>query len=250
MESPYSIPGDGHTIFDTGTSHLFLPLSLFDVYLSRLIAEAGSPQFFVKDGEVFAECVDTFPSLYFMYDFAWIQVLPDDYLIDVSPRGDRSICHLLILANDADYFLLGLPLFQGYYAHHDMESAAIGLIPHTTSAKHLVKRASVYPSTMLEYLPPNIKTRYIVMLAMFAAAIVYYLFIYPLMTDAPKTLALFAQFAYVAACIALFYLFVMPVLANPTFRKPDHPWVDQVLGFGIVCVVLMVLFCAQKEAPN
>jgi phosphatidylserine synthase len=104
-----------------------------------------------------------------------------------------------------------------------MESAVIGLIPHATSAKHLVKRADVYPSTMLENLPRNIKTRYIVMLAMFAVAIVYYLFIYPLLIDAPKTLALSAQFAYVAACIALFYLFVIPVLANPTFSKPDHP---------------------------
>ena len=56
-----------------------------------------------------------------MYDNHWIEVLPDDYIIDVSQRGDRSLCHMLIVANTEDYFLMGLPLFQGYYSHHNMD---------------------------------------------------------------------------------------------------------------------------------
>ena len=73
-----------------------------------------------------------------MYDNHWIEVLPDDYIIDVSQRGDRSLCHMLIVANTEDYFLMGLPLFQGYYSHHNMDYMTIGLIPHYLSSKNLI----------------------------------------------------------------------------------------------------------------
>ena len=83
---------------------------------------AGAPQFFIRDGEVFTECSDLFPSLFFLYNDHWIEVLAEDYVIDISERGDRSMCHLLIFPNSGEYFLMGLPLFQGYYTHHDMDN--------------------------------------------------------------------------------------------------------------------------------
>lgn len=100
----------------------------------------------MEKGEVFVECWETFPTLYFMFGEHWVEVLQEDYIIDWSDRGDRSLCHMLIFPSKNPNFLLGLPLFQGYYAHHDMDNSAIGLIPHRRSMKSYILPASGIPT--------------------------------------------------------------------------------------------------------
>ncbi len=86
------------------------------------------------------------------------------------------------------------------------------------------------------------------MLAMFAVVIVYYLIVGPIVKEASKTLACLSLVVYVAACITLFYLFIAPILSNPTYTKPSHPLLDQGIGLGVVFLVLLVLFCVQRES--
>lgn len=49
-QNPYLLDSGAYTVLDTGTSHLFLPASLYDIYLQHIIWEAGGPKFFVEQG--------------------------------------------------------------------------------------------------------------------------------------------------------------------------------------------------------
>lgn len=46
-----------------------------------------------------------------MHDQKWIEVKPSEYLFDVSENGDGSVCHIMLLANNYNFFLTGLPVF-------------------------------------------------------------------------------------------------------------------------------------------
>lgn len=108
-------------------------------------------------------------------------MLQDDYIIDFSERGDRSLCHMLIFPNTANYFLMGLPFFQGYYAHHDMDLMQIGFIPHNLSAKSYIKEATTLPQTVISNPTVSLTARYIVMFMVFAVGIVYYCSVDPVL---------------------------------------------------------------------
>jgi len=64
-------------------------------------------------------------------------------LLDISENGDRSVCHILMIGNNYDFFLFGLPLFQGYYTIHDMDQNYIGYIPHSLSDKKFLEKAQI-----------------------------------------------------------------------------------------------------------
>ena len=46
-----------------------------------------------------------------MFQNYWLELLPVDYLIDISENSDGSLCHITIISNDFDFFLFGLPAF-------------------------------------------------------------------------------------------------------------------------------------------
>ena len=55
------------------------------------------------------------------------------------------MCHLTVLSNNYGFFLMGLPIFMGYYTVHNMDESYIGYIPIDTSAKPYVT-AGVIPT--------------------------------------------------------------------------------------------------------
>ena len=57
-----------------------------------------------------------------MFDGYWIEILPGDYIIDISERGDRSKSMIFVAPNSGEYFLLGVPMFQDYVTHHNMDN--------------------------------------------------------------------------------------------------------------------------------
>lgn len=73
-----------------------------------------------------------------MFDNHWIQIDPSEYLLDVSENGDGSACLIMMMASQMDFFLMGLPIYQGYYTVHDMDEPSIGFVPHATSRKGAV----------------------------------------------------------------------------------------------------------------
>ena len=61
-----------------------------------------------------------------MFDQYYLPILPEDYIWDGA--GDGEVCTMLILPHKyEDIFILGQPLFQGYYAIHDLTESKISL---------------------------------------------------------------------------------------------------------------------------
>lgn len=87
--------------------------------------------------------------MYFFIQGYWIQINPEDYLVDISENGDGSICHILMMSNEFDFYLFGLPIFQGYYTIHDMVTHSVGYIPLESSMKEPLLQSEP-PMTVLD----------------------------------------------------------------------------------------------------
>lgn len=140
--------GDQYAIFDTGSSHLLVPGSVYKLLVDFIIEKAGGPSYTIKDGFVISSCKAAWKPFYLMVSDYWIEIRPEDYVYDVSENGDRSVCHLAILANKLDYWLLGLPFYQGYYVIHNMGepkpdgtnyNPKVGFVPHANSKKSFLE---------------------------------------------------------------------------------------------------------------
>jgi hypothetical protein len=103
--------GFPYTITDTGSSHLFVPDLYYEALILKIIEKAGGPDYQIVQGITLAVCEANWKSMYFMFNDHWIEIRPDEYLFDVSEAGDRSTCHIALLGNNYDFFLMGLPLF-------------------------------------------------------------------------------------------------------------------------------------------
>ena len=53
------------------------------------------------------------------------------------------MCHLTVLSNNYGFFLMGLPIFMGYYTVHNMDDPSIGYIPIDTSSKPYVTAGNI-----------------------------------------------------------------------------------------------------------
>ena len=60
---------------------------------------------------------------------------PEEYVLDISERQDRSICVLLISQGEQPFFIMGLPIYMNYYTIHDEANNQLGFVPHDKSPK-------------------------------------------------------------------------------------------------------------------
>lgn len=141
-ESGLAFPGAKYTILDTGSSHLFIPNNYFTEFLRLMVAESGA-EFQAQQGFAVAECKAAWKPIWFMIGEYWFEIKPREYLLDVSENGDRSVCHILMIGNNYDFFLFGLPFYQGYYTSHYMWNHVMGFAPHDRSDKKFLKKAPV-----------------------------------------------------------------------------------------------------------
>ena len=167
-----------YTITDTGSSHLFVPESYYEVIIVKLIEAAGNPEYVIQQGITLTECSNKFRPLYLMMDKHWIVIDPSEYLFDVSENGDNSVCHIMILGNSYGFFLVGLPFFQGYYTTHDMDEPSITYIPHVDSSKDYLKSGSV-PEQFLEPIVHNYFVEYLPLVFLAGMAALYYFVVDP-----------------------------------------------------------------------
>jgi len=141
------------SIFDSGTSMVFVPKSLWSLFFEKV--KAAMPQLsFSRQGQYYAtDCnFDGLPSIYLMMQGYWVEILPTDYLIDgTKPDSDKryQICTLGFISNSDDYWLLGDVFMRGYYTTFDNENSLIGIAPHSNSIKKQIKLATVEPSKLL-----------------------------------------------------------------------------------------------------
>lgn len=93
-----------------------------------------------------------------MYSEYYITVDPEDYIWDAY--GDKSVCTLLLLQNSYNFFLLGQPIFQGYYTTHDMQASTIAYTPLDGMTKPPLERAQVPNVLLQEAIPPTFLQQY------------------------------------------------------------------------------------------
>jgi hypothetical protein len=126
-----------YSIIDTGSSGILLSSDYFDKVIKQIFAKVDNTKFTIKDSIVYSECISNsvMPSLFFMFNELWVEIKSEDYLVDVSPEKDGSICSLLIYKNPQPFHVFGTPFLQGYYTIHDADNSKIGFAPNTLSNK-------------------------------------------------------------------------------------------------------------------
>ena len=91
----------------------------------------------IEDGYTYVDCnqIDKFLPLEFMFEERYLAINPRDYIWDSD--GDGEVCTLLLRANEYDFFVLGQPIYQGWYFMHNIKDATITLAPLKDSGKSL-----------------------------------------------------------------------------------------------------------------
>lgn len=92
----------------------------------------------LAQGYVISKCYDDFPVVSFLFEDKWLQVYPDEYVVDISETQDRSMCVLLMSEGDHPFIIMGLPIYMNYYTVHDDDNNRIGFAPHSTSSKSAI----------------------------------------------------------------------------------------------------------------
>ena len=152
LETEYIKNGHIYSIFDSSSATIQIPDAIFDDFLDALNIEAGKTykQTYEENVGMYVPCGLAYPDLHFLFDRTWLQVLPSDYVKDVSDTQDGSQCLMLITrGQDLPFLVMGLPLFVGYYTVHDDTKSRLGFVPHLGSAKKGPYFAASNPSVDL-----------------------------------------------------------------------------------------------------
>ena len=73
-----------YSIIDTGSSAMIIASDYFEKLIEKIYESAGITTYEFYKGMPIGPCVDEFPSLYFMFDFQWVEIIGDDYARDIS----------------------------------------------------------------------------------------------------------------------------------------------------------------------
>lgn len=77
---------------------MFIPAKYFEVIIYQIVEAAGMPEFAVQQGLAVANCVADWKPIKFMMENHWVQIDPEEYLVDVSQNGDGSACLFMMIA--------------------------------------------------------------------------------------------------------------------------------------------------------
>lgn len=129
--SSFAFKQSYYSFFDSGTSHIIVPPSVFSGLIKQLLIANGNPEFQLYQGVPLIACNTTqHVSMFWMFNNYWIEILPEEYIIDVSRNGDGSVCMFMIIQLEYEFFIFGQPAHQNYYTTHKMgNNASITFIP-------------------------------------------------------------------------------------------------------------------------
>ena len=72
-----------YSIFDTAASEIYISILWYESLIEKLF-EKATTTYETKNGATYASCTANYPNLYFMLDGYWLQIPPEDYLVDIS----------------------------------------------------------------------------------------------------------------------------------------------------------------------
>mmetsp|Transcript_27248 Transcript_27248/g.19659 ORF Transcript_27248/g.19659 Transcript_27248/m.19659 type:complete len:175 (-) Transcript_27248:169-693(-) len=123
-------------VFDSATAYIALPASLYDKLIDKLFFDNGILIEPDKNGNLKVDCSDSnYKNFYLFIQGHWVQVRPQDYLLKSVDTSQHQVCYLAFYKNLDEYFILGDPVYKGYYMIHEVEKNELGIVPYSTSYK-------------------------------------------------------------------------------------------------------------------
>ena len=132
-----------YSIIDTSYPTIAIANEYFDTYIDAIFSKTRGRNYQVEQGQVLVQCDYQFPNLYFMIGDYWLEVRPEEYVLDVSEGNDASLCIFAISQNTESFNILGGPVLQDYYSIFNLEDGTIGVAPHTVSQKEVLADATL-----------------------------------------------------------------------------------------------------------
>jgi len=77
-----------YSIIDTSSPTISIASSYFDKYIESIFKEVRGKDYQIEQGQVLTRCDYEYPNLYFMFGDYWVEVRPDEYVLDVSEGKD------------------------------------------------------------------------------------------------------------------------------------------------------------------
>ena len=143
----YAIKTGDYALTDTGTSCIIGPADEVDVIRNSILETMDIVYEDTNWGYIFACPADysTMPAFDFLFGGYWLNVLAEDYIIDVSTDG--SWCSLCLSSADGfDEWILGDAFMRGWYNIHDHANTRIGFVPFTGSGKAAPEAVGTTPT--------------------------------------------------------------------------------------------------------
>ena len=110
-DKAYKFAEPVYTILDTSAPTLGISSDYFDKYVDAIFSKVkGGSDYQIEQGQVLTQCDYEFPNLYFMFGDYWVEVRPDEYVLDVSENNDQTLCIFAISKNTEPFNILGGPL--------------------------------------------------------------------------------------------------------------------------------------------
>eukprot|EP00351_Strombidinopsis_sp_SopsisLIS2011_P001789 CAMPEP_0116873802 /NCGR_PEP_ID=MMETSP0463-20121206/5095_1 /TAXON_ID=181622 /ORGANISM="Strombidinopsis sp, Strain SopsisLIS2011" /LENGTH=90 /DNA_ID=CAMNT_0004516473 /DNA_START=867 /DNA_END=1138 /DNA_ORIENTATION=+ len=80
-----NLAGGYSTIFDTGTTLAYVPGVIWDSFIATLLDNAPDAYTEQSGGFYLTYCdITVWPSVWLWFDSAWLEMVPNDYLLDGS----------------------------------------------------------------------------------------------------------------------------------------------------------------------
>lgn len=161
---------------------------------------------------------------------------------------------LLILQNSYDFFLLGQPIYQGYYTVHDMEYSTIGYAPLENSGKSVPEKSTI-PETMMVPTPPKPFMEeygpiiYVALVAIFGFFVILPICEYWWDLDNPDDEVYFIIVfsVYAVWMLAIYVFLLVPWLGLPWISTAET---ESMLGFAVPLVAGLHLAKRSKAASQ
>lgn len=93
-------------ILSTSTAFNFVPRSLSDAFFFNLFTKYQVPHT-QEQGIYLLDCNQIVPSVAFLLDGYWVEVNGADLVIDISQKGDRSVCACVFVPATDEIWVLG-----------------------------------------------------------------------------------------------------------------------------------------------
>lgn len=205
-----------------------------------------------------------------MFNELWIEIKGMDYMFDVSPNRDNSLCQLAIYKNPLAFHVFGVPMLRGYYTIHDPVNSKISFVPTPNSVKTRLQ-IGILPSNYLPApVPQSFNTWIYVITAIITVmlACLYYFVLIPYLKRyiSNQMLVVLAGTAIVGSIVASYVWGVLPKLKDAFGQQTEVSGLDSssivrvqasegsevwMLAAGLVGgIVLRSLFVSEKAAAG